>query len=243
MTWSIIARDADGSFGVAIASRFFAVGALCVHTRRAVGALSTQALMNPLYGPAGIDLLADGAAPEDVVARLTDADEGRSQRQLHVIDARGHAAADTGEQCVEACGQRVHEGFSVAGNMLAGTDVIDATAAAYAAGTGLSFAARLIAAMEAGERAGGDKRGKQAAALRIHGDEDYPRLDLRVDDHAEPLAELRRLYEKSLERFQPFLACLPGRHDPVGLLHRDEIERRVEAFAAERRRADGARPA
>ena len=103
-----------------------------------------------------------------------------------------------------------------------------------AAGAGLPLAERLIAAMDAGERAGGDKRGKQAAALRIHGDEDYPSLDLRVDDHEEPLAELRRLYEKSLERLQPFIACLPGRHDPVGLLHRDEIERRVEAFVAER---------
>ena len=99
---------------------------------------------------------------------------------------------------------------------------------------------RLIAAMEAGERAGGDKRGKQAAALRIHGDEDYPSLDLRVDDHEEPLVELRRLYEKSLERLQPFIACLPGRRDPVGLLHRDEIERRVEAFVAGRQR--GAAP-
>ena len=187
MTWSIVARDADGSFGVAIASRFLAVGALCVHTRRAVGALSTQALMNPLYGPAGIDLLADGVAPEEVVARLTDADEGRAQRQLHVIGARGRAAAYTGKQCLDGCGHRVHEDFSVAGNMLAGTDVLDATVAAYAAGAGLPLAERLIAAMEAGERAGGDKRGKQAAALRIHGDEDYPSLDLRVDDHEEPL--------------------------------------------------------
>jgi uncharacterized Ntn-hydrolase superfamily protein len=118
--------------------------------------------------------------------------------------------------------------------MLAGTDVIDATVAAYAAGASLPLGERLIAAMEAGERAGGDKRGKQAAALRIHGDEDYPSLDLRVDDHEEPLGELRRLYEKSLERLQPFIACLPGRRDPVGLLHRDEIERRVEAFVASR---------
>jgi uncharacterized Ntn-hydrolase superfamily protein len=240
MTWSIIARDVDGSFGVAIASRFFAVGALCVHTRRAVGALSTQALMNPLYGPAAIGLLADGVAPDDVVARLTDADEGRAQRQLHVIGARGRAAAYTGKHCIDWCGHRAHEDFSVAGNMLAGTDVLDATMAAYAAGARLPLAERLIAAMEAGERAGGDKRGRQAAALRIHGDEDYPSLDLRVDDHAEPLPELRRLYEKSLERFQPFLACLPGRRDPVGLLHRDEIERRVEAFAVARRAADGA---
>src|SRR5664279_6081870 len=89
MTWSILARDADGRFGVAIASRFFAVGALCVHTRRGVGALSTQTLLNPLYGPAGIDLLADGVAPADVVAGLTNADEGRAQRQLHVIGANG----------------------------------------------------------------------------------------------------------------------------------------------------------
>jgi len=239
MTWSLIARDADGSFGVAIASRFFAVGALCVHTRRAVGALATQALMNPLYGPAGIGLLGDGVAPEEIVARLTDADEGRAQRQLHLIGAQGRAAAYTGKHCIDWCGHRVFDDFSVAGNMLAGTDVLDATVAAYAAGARLPLAERLLAAMDAGERAGGDKRGKQAAALRIHGDEDYPSLDLRVDDHEEPLAELRRLYEKSLERFQPFLACLPGRHDPVGLLHREEIERRVDEFVAERRRGDG----
>src|SRR6476469_10696825 len=109
MTWSILARDERGRFGVAIASRFFAVGALCVHTRRAVGALSTQALMNPLYGPAGIELLADGVAPQDVGTRLTDADEGRAQRQLHVIGARGRGAAHTGTQCLESCGHRVHE--------------------------------------------------------------------------------------------------------------------------------------
>jgi uncharacterized Ntn-hydrolase superfamily protein len=235
MTWSIIARGADGTFGVAIASRFFAVGALCVHTRRAVGALSTQALMNPLYGAAGLDLLAEGSAPDDIVARLTDADEGRAQRQLHVIGATGRAAAHTGKHCIDWCGHRVHDDFSVAGNMLVGTDVLDATVAAYAAGASLPLAERLLAAMDAGERAGGDKRGKQAAALRIHGDEDYPSLDLRVDDHEEPLSELRRLYEKSLERYQPFMACLPGRRDAVGLLHRDEIERRVEAFVAERR--------
>ena len=235
MTWSIVARTADGSFGVAIASRFLAVGALCVHTRRAVGALSTQALMNPLYGPAGIDLLADGVAPEDVVARLTDADEGRAQRQLHLIGARGRAAAFTGKQCIDGCGHRVHEDFSVAGNMLAGTDVLDATVAAYVAGAGLPLAERLIAAMDAGERAGGDRRGKQAAALRIHGDEDHAELDIRVDDHDEPMAELRRLYAVSLQRFQPFLACLAGRHDPVGELDRARIEARVEAFHVARR--------
>jgi uncharacterized Ntn-hydrolase superfamily protein len=235
MTWSLIARDADGRFGVAIASRFFAVGALCVHTRRAVGALATQALMNPLYGPAGLDLLARGLTAAEVVGRLVAGDAGRGQRQLHVIGAAGPGAAHTGEECIGWCGQRVHDQFSVAGNMLAGAAVLDATAQAFVAHAGLPLAERLIAAMAAGEAAGGDKRGKQSAALRIHADEDHPALDLRVDDHAEPLAELQRLYEKSLERFQPFVACLPGRHDPVGVLQREAIEARVEAFAEARR--------
>jgi uncharacterized Ntn-hydrolase superfamily protein len=235
MTWSLIARDADGRFGVAIASRFFAVGALCVHTRRAVGALATQALMNPLYGPAGLDLLARGLTAAEVVGRLVAGDAGRGQRQLHVIGAAGPGAAHTGEECIGWCGQSVHDQFSVAGNMLAGAAVLDATVQAFVAHAGLPLAERLIAAMAAGEAAGGDKRGKQAAALRIHADEDHPALDLRVDDHAEPLAELQRLYEKSLERFQPFVACLPGRRDPVGVLRREEIEARVEAFAEARR--------
>jgi len=239
MTWSILARDADGTFGVAIASRFFAVGALCVHTRRAVGALSTQALMNPLYGPAGIAMLADGVAAADVVARLTDADAGRAQRQLHVLGAHGRGAAFTGAGCIDWCGHQVHDGFSVAGNMLAGPDVLDATAAAFVASAGQPLGERLVAAMAAGEAAGGDKRGKQAAGLRLHGDEDYPALDLRVDDHVEPIVELQRLYDKSLERFQPFVACLAGRSDPAGLLQRDAIEARIEAFAVARRTAVG----
>jgi len=229
VTWSIVARDDDGSFGVAIASRFFAVGALCVHTRRAAGALSTQALMNPLYGPQGIELLAGGASPDDVVQRLTSADEGRAQRQLHIVGASGRAAAWTGEQCIDWCGHAVHDGFSVAGNMLAGPQVLEATVDAFVATRGRPLGERLLAAMAAGDAAGGDKRGKQAAALRLHGDDDYARLDLRVDDHAEPIDELRRLYDKSFERFQPFIACLASSRDPVGLLHRDEIEARIEA--------------
>lgn len=235
MTWSILARDGSGRFGVAIASRFFAVGALCVHTRRGVGALSTQALMNPLYGPAGIAMLAEGRHPADVVAALTAADAGRAQRQLHVLGASGAAAAHTGDACVDWCGHLQGSDFSVAGNMLAGPQVLQATAEAFEAAAGRSLAERLIAALAAGEAAGGDKRGKQSAALRIHSDEDYAELDLRVDDHAEPVAELRRLYDVSLQRFQPFVACLPGRHDPAGELDRARIEARVDAFHAARR--------
>jgi uncharacterized Ntn-hydrolase superfamily protein len=234
MTWSLLARAPDGRFGLAIASRFFAVGALCLHSRRAVGALATQALMNPLYGPAGIAMLAAGRAPAEVVAALVAGDAGRAQRQLHVIGRHGAGAAHTGEACVDWCGHHLFDDFSVAGNMLAGPQVLQATADAYRASAGRPLAERLIAAMAAGEAAGGDKRGKQSAALRIQGDEDYAELDLRVDDHAEPITELQRLYDVSLQRFQPFVACLAGRHDPAGELDRARIEARVEAFHAAR---------
>jgi uncharacterized Ntn-hydrolase superfamily protein len=235
MTWSILARDAEGRFGAAIASRFFAVGALCVHTRRGVGAVATQALMNPLYGPAGIAALDAGRTPAQVVAGLTDADGGRSQRQLHVLAAQGPGAAYTGADCVDWCGHQLHDGFSVAGNMLAGPQVLQATASAYIASVGRPLAERLIAALQAGEAAGGDKRGKQSAALLIQGDEDRAELDLRVDDHTDPLAELQRLHDVSLQRFQPFIACLAGRHDPVGETERARIEARIEQFHAARR--------
>jgi len=230
MTWSIVARDGHGWFGVAIASRFFAVGALCVHTRCGVGALSTQALMNPLYGPEGLDRLQRGEPAIDVVRALVGADEGRDARQLHVLAASGPPAVHTGSHCVDWCGHLVFDDFSVAGNMLAGPRVIEATAAAYRTSGG-SFAERLIAAMRAGEDAGGDKRGKQAAALRIHGDQDYPQLDLRVDDHDEPLVELERLHRKSLERFQPFVACLATRERPAGELDRGVIEASIQAHS------------
>ena len=234
MTWSILARDEAGRFGVAIASRFFAVGALTVHTRRGVGALATQALLNPLCGPRGIALLAEGRSPAEVVDALTAGDAGREHRQLHVLPARGAPAAWTGAACIDWCGHRLGDDFSVAGNMLAGPQVVEATADAFLASRGRDLAERLLAALAAGEAAGGDKRGKQAAALRIHADEDHPQLDIRVDDHEEPVRELQRLYDVSLARYQPFMACLAGRHDPVGITDRAVIEERVARFHRER---------
>ena len=238
MTWSIVARDATGALGVIVASRFFAVGVLCPHAHSGVGALSTQALVNPLYGARGLSLLAQGSAPADVVRALTSADAGREHRQLHLIDAEGNIAAYTGSECIEWCGQITGDGFSVAGNMLAGPQVIEGTAQSYDARRELPFAERLIAAMEAGEAAGGDKRGKQAAALLICTTEAYPALDLRVDDHPDPLAELNRLYLKSLERFQPFVACLPTRSRPAGVTDRSTIESEIQRFQAARARHD-----
>ena len=233
MTWSILARDGQGRLGAAIASRFFGIGGFCLHSRRGLGVLSTQALMNPLYGAQGMALLADGHRAADVVRVLTGADAGRDHRQLHVLGATGPAHAHTGATCVDWCGQLTFDDFSVAGNMLAGPQVLEETARAFRESDGQPLAERLLAAMAAGEAAGGDKHGKQAAALRIHADEDYPQLDLRVDDHEDPLVELARLYRKSLERFAPFMSCLPGRHDPVGLTDRAQIEARIERFHAQ----------
>jgi len=235
VTWSIVARDADGAFGVAVASRFFAVGALCPHARSGIGALSTQALVNPGYGPSGLDLLGRGVAASDAVARLVAGDEGREHRQVHLIDRRGRCAAHTGSLCIDWCGDRAHDGFSVAGNMLAGPAVLDETARAYQAHANAPFPERLLAAMAAGEAAGGDKRGKQAAALLIHTTEIYAFLDLRVDDHPDPIAELKRLYQMSLERYQPFLACLPSAARPAGITDRAAIEAEIERFQAARR--------
>ena len=234
MTWSIIARDASGTFGVAVASRFFAVGALCPHARSGVGALSTQALVNPLYAAPALEGMAQGLAPAQVIARLIATDEGREHRQVHLIGADGKSAAHTGSACVDWCGHTAGDGFSVAGNMLTGPGVIEATAEAYLAHAGLPFAERLIAALAAGDAAGGDKRGKQAAALRIHTTEEYCALDIRVDDHPEPIQELQRLYAKSLERYQPFTACLPSRRRPAGITDRAVIEAEIERFHARR---------
>ncbi|MEO5735732.1 MAG: DUF1028 domain-containing protein [Rubrivivax sp.] len=243
MTWSLIARHADGRIGVAIASRFFAVGALCLHTRGGVGALCTQALMNPEYGAQGLALLAAGGSAVDVVRLLTEADDGRDQRQLHLLPVRGTGAVYTGAHCVDWCGHQLHDGFSVAGNMLANSDVLDATVAAFRTSTddGRPMAECLLAALRAGDAAGGDKRGRQSAALRVQGPESYPELDLRVDDHEQPFDELQRLLSKSLERFQPFVACLARRGHSAGELDRAELEKRIDEWTAARALAGGAR--
>jgi uncharacterized Ntn-hydrolase superfamily protein len=229
MTWSIIARDASGAFGVAVATRFFAVGALCPHAESSVGALCTQALINPYYGSQGLELLRAGIAAPDVVRQLAAPDEGREHRQLHVIDDEGRIGQHTGAKCVDWCGATVGDGFSVAGNMLVGPRVIEETARAFKAST-KPFAERLIEAMEAGEVAGGDKRGRQSAALLVYSGEQYASLNLRVDDHADPLAELRRLYDKAHERFIPYLMCSPSKARPWGLLDRALIEQEIAAY-------------
>src|ERR1700738_1667298 len=132
MTFSIVARDAQtGMLGVAVTTKFFGVGSLCPFARAGVGAVATQALVNPTYGPRGLDLLEQGLAPDEVVDTLLQADEGRDHRQLHLIDARGHVAARSGSECIDWFGHQAYDGFSVAGNMLAGPRVIAEAARGY----------------------------------------------------------------------------------------------------------------
>jgi len=214
---------------VAIATRFFAVGALCPHAQSGVGALSTQALINPHYGAQGLELLRARVPAPEVVQRLVAPDEGREQRQVHVIDAAGRIGQHTGKQCVDWCGAVAGDGFSVAGNMLANGNVVRDTAGAFHRSKA-SFPERLIAALEAGEAAGGDKRGKQSAALLVYSSEEYADINIRVDDHAEPIAELRRLHDKAHERFIPFMRCGPRKASPWGTLERARIEEEIARY-------------
>ena len=236
MTWSIIARDElTGQFGIAVATRFFAVGARVPHISAGIGGIATQALVNPYYGIDGLKLLREGRAPRDIIETLIAADSGHASRQLHIMDAGGRIAAFTGRDCVDWCGHVEGNGFSIAGNMLAGPGVLDDTAQAYLANKNLTFAQRLIAAMRSGEAAGGDKRGKQSAALLIYGNEEWSDLDLRVDDHADPLAELERLEQVSRERWVNFRNYLPTRKNPAGITDRDTIDAGIETAVAGRK--------
>jgi len=234
MTWSIIARDAaSGRTGIIVATRFFAVGALVPHIRTGVGAIASQAFMNPYYGAMGLELLAAGASAQAALARLVAGDEGRANRQVHALDSRGGFAAYTGEACIAWCGHLVGEGYSIAGNMLAGPAVLGETSRSLQANASLPFAERLIVAMQAGEAAGGDKRGKQSAALLIHDGEDYPLYDLRVDDHTEPLAELARLEEVARQRWLHFRRFMPNRQRTSGVVERGQLEDLIAKSIAE----------
>jgi uncharacterized Ntn-hydrolase superfamily protein len=224
MTWSILARDqASGALGAAVATRFFAVGALAIHVEGGVAALATQALINPMYAIDGMPRLRAGEAPEDVVAALLAGDAGGTHRQIHILDAGGRVASWTGVSCVAWCGSVHGIDVSVAGNMLAGSAVVEQTLAAFEQARG-PLAERLLIALEAGEAAGGDRRGKQSAALKVATRDPYPDLDIRTDDHPDPLRELRRLYAVSQERFAVFRRFLPGSDSPCGVFDRAVID-------------------
>lgn len=235
MTYSIVVRDpSTGHLGIAVASRFFAVGGIVPHVRGGIGAVATQAFVNPLNGVDGLAMIGAGQAPEAIVAELAARDDGRDQRQFHMIDATGRNAAFTGEKCIDWAGHLIADNVSVAGNMLAGPEVIAATLAAYQKTAGRPLAERLLEAMQAGEDAGGDKRGKQSAALVIYRDQDYTWLNIRADDHTDPLEELRRLYAVASERYLYVAETMATRQNPSGMIDRREIDAKIAAVEATR---------
>ncbi len=200
MTFSIVAYDVESaSWGVAVASKFLAVGAVVPWGRAGAGAVATQASANLSYGPDGLDLLADGVSASEVVERLTAADDGRDSRQVGIVDAAGRGATYTGPECMDWAGGLAGDGFAIQGNILAGPGVVPAMADAWRDRSAEPFAQRLLQSLAAGDQAGGDSRGRQSASLRVwreeaaYGGQLDIAIDLRVDDHRTPVEELDRL--------------------------------------------------
>jgi len=206
VTFSIIARDpATGAFGVAVSTAVPCVGAMVPHVRAGVGAIATQSYTNARLGIDGIKLLEQGRSPEEALRSLLAEDEQAELRQCAGIDARDRIFAYSGEKCVDWFGHRPGERYSVQGNMLVGKETIDAMAETFEAANG-HLASRLLKALEAGQAAGGDVRGRESAALLVAPFMDqYGKIDIRVDLHADPVAELRRIFDLMRERYRQSL--------------------------------------
>jgi len=208
VTYSIAAFDADASqWGVAVQSKFLAVGSVVPWAEPHVGAIATQAYANPRYGPEALALLREGFDAEAVAARLTGADEGRAERQLGIVDAEGRAASYTGEECLDWAGGRTGPGYAAQGNILVSGETVDALAETFERSAGGPLAERLLDCLDGAQAAGGDRRGQQSASLLVvernggYAGLSDVLLDLRVDDHERPLEELRRLYGLHQELF------------------------------------------
>jgi uncharacterized Ntn-hydrolase superfamily protein len=200
-TYSIVACDLEaGQWGVGVQSKFLAVGSVVPWAEPHVGAIATQSYANPRYGPDGLALLRQGRSAADVVATLTEADDGRAERQVGIVDGTGRAATFTGEECHDWAGGRTGHCYAAQGNILVSADTVDALAATFEGNGHLSLAQRLLECLTAAQAAGGDRRGQQSASLLVvEKDAGYASLsdvvvDLRVDDHERPIEELRRLY-------------------------------------------------
>jgi len=198
-TYSIVAHDPEtGQVGVAVQSHWFSVGSVVTWAEAGVGAVATQSFADPAYGTRGLQLMGGGLSPEQALAALTSVDEGRAVRQIAFVDVRGRVAAHTGDQCIEAAGQHVGTGYSVQANMMLNDGVVPSMARAYESAEG-DLAERMMQTLEAAQAAGGDIRGRQSAAMLIVGGESTGRpwadavLELRIEDHPDPLVELRRL--------------------------------------------------
>ena len=216
-TFSISARCArTGELGVAVSTKVPAVGSICPFVRPGVGAVSTQAWVNPYLGRRILEELAAGRSAPEALARVLEHEVDREIRQVGVVDARGGSAAHTGDETNAWAGHHTGRDFSVQGNMLVGENTVEAMAEAFEGSLERPLHERILLALEAGQAAGGDKRGRQSAALVVFGAEDYPIADLRADEHPDPVAELRRIYEVAKRELFPFIAALPTRANPRG---------------------------
>ncbi len=218
MTFSIVARCPEKHLlGVAVSTAVPAVGAMCPYVRPGIGAVSTQSWVNPYLAIAVLDALAAGCPPREALDSALHADAHADLRQIGLVTADGLALSLTGPSCTGWAGERTGPGYAIQGNMLTGAATLDAMQLAFIASTGQPFEERMMQALEAGQRAGGDKRGRQSASLLIYDDEPYPYLDLRVDDHVDPVAELRRVFGVAVAQFLPFRASMPSRTNPAGV--------------------------
>jgi uncharacterized Ntn-hydrolase superfamily protein len=211
-TFSIVARcPATGMLGVAVSTAVPGVGGLCPYVRSRVGAIATQAWVNPYLAIDALSLMAKETAAQTALDAVLSADDSCALRQIGIVDAQGRSAAFTGDDCTPWCGHIVDAGFAIQGNMLTGPATLETMAESFRASASLDLSERLMRALEAGQAAGGDKRGKQSAALRVHHVEEYAWLDLRVDEHPDPVPELRRVYTVAQAQLLPFTAGMPRR--------------------------------
>ncbi len=216
-TFSITARCArTGMVGVAVCTAVPAVGALCPFAKPRVGAIATQSFVNPYLGIDGLELLGRGLSAQETLEKLLAGDPGRDVRQLSVVDSQGNAAAFTGKDCFSWHGHLVGDGYAVAANMMVDETTVAAMAHAFEANANDELPERLLKSLEAGDATGGDYRGRQSAALLVYNTEEYPYRSLRVDEHRQPVAELRRIFEVSHHQLFPFIAMLPTRENPRG---------------------------
>jgi uncharacterized Ntn-hydrolase superfamily protein len=218
-TFSIAARcPRSGMVGVAVSTAVPAVGGICPFVKAGVGAVSTQSWVNPYLGIDGIRLLAEGKSAKVALDALIAGDPGRDVRQLGIVDRNGESAAWSGKDCTPWFGYIAGPNYAVQGNMLVGEATIQAMAAAFQRAEALDLPERLLVVLEAGQAAGGDKRGRQSAAIKVMYKEEYPYLDLRVDEHRHPVAELRRVFEVARHQYLPFVVGMPTRGNPLGNL-------------------------
>jgi uncharacterized Ntn-hydrolase superfamily protein len=216
-TFSITAKcEKTGQFGVAVSTAVPAVGMLCPFAKAGIGAIATQSFVNPYIGINGLNYLSEGMTAQEVLDRVLSEDPDPQKRQVCIVDKQGNAVAFTGRENDTWNGHKTGKNYAVAGNMLVGEETILAMAKAFEQSEDLSLAERFMRTLEAGQEAGGDKRGKQSAAIYIVDEEDYPYVSLRVDEHVNPVAELRRVYEVANQQLIPIMKMLPSKKNPSG---------------------------